>query len=1354
MEYTLGRLRTLLTSIPGTIAVYKVQGDSIAPLLYSGDVPAFSGLSEAEYLALYRSDATAIVAEQDRSYLLPRIREVLDGKGDCDATFRTWHKTKGYIWTHVNLKLLGTMGGQLLLLGIFANVNEIIESSALLPEMHTELEQELNEERTKYRVATEGANLRVYEYDILKHCIHLPEHSRKLFGVPQTDIGNVPDSILHLFHPEDAGRVRDFFARVDRGEKTVKDDFLMKEVNGSASFLRYTFSTVFDGSGKAVKAYAVAEDITAQKREEENFSKSIQTLLSTNPEALCTFQVNLSMNSCSGGHGTSRYIQSLLLSETADGLFGNIVSIISDREQRVRAAEIFDRHRLLELYSAGKTSLHLDYRRIGENGRPFWVRTYASMLRDPQSDDVVAVFYSVDISKEMLQNEIFNIITNQEYDYVALLHSKINKIEFLKLSDRLLPKYHNIFGQPGMLYDFDKVREFAASSWIDQADRANYLKSSPLREVLKQLDKNGHYELSVRGHYTGHPETTMCRKIQHYYLESEEDSILIIESDVTKTYLQEQKEAELRQAQLKEQQARTMQETLIGTIGSLPVNAALFLVDSGSYIPQSYSNDFCHMKGCTQESIWELSTDDGFSPIHPDDRKHVREFLEYHWKDSSPYSTIYRVIVASGAYKWVNVTFTNLTINGKIYLYAVYADIDDLKKQEQLFEEQYRSAQAFVDSVSGIYLATRRSNLTRNQVEMVKGTSTLPSVSVQTDYDSSIQTLLEFMPREQDRKECARFYSREALLRAYSEGTHTLSLEYQLLSREGVVQWVKCVLNLTKRPESGDIICFSAVRDISRDKFSESIMLHMIARQYDFIACIDVKKNKIVLLLADNSGQANGTEFIRENSDYEESIQAYNAKYVLPEELHACAKFATLSDMKAALKNGGDCSVTFTVNENGALRNKKVEFFYIDRESSLIALIRSDYTEMQKKQLEQESQLRCALEAAQQANAAKTEFLSRMSHDIRTPLNGIIGMTYLAGEENNPPRTRDCLAKISTSSNFLLGLINDILDMAKAESNKMELHPEPYASQEFCAYIDAVFRPLCAEKNQKFSTSIHPVRDCMPLVDKLRFNQIFFNLLSNAVKYTPEGGTIDLTMDSFLTDRKRFVIEGRIHDSGIGMSGEFQKVLFDPFTQEGRNDNSRSRGSGLGLAITKKMVDLMKGSIQVDSALGKGSTFTVRLEADCVPISELQPDRSRPEAEPSGMALLQGKHVLLCEDHPLNQEIAQALLAQKGIIVSTAEDGQKGLEMFVKSAAGYYDAILMDIRMPVMDGYAATRAIRALKAKRPDADSVPIIAMTADAFADDVSKCIASGMNAHLAKPIEPSALYRALGSAFSKTQY
>lgn len=210
MEYTLGRLRTLLTSIPGTIAVYKVQGDSIAPLLYSGDVPAFSGLSEAEYLALYRSDATAIVAEQDRSYLLPRIREVLDGKGDRDATFRTWHKTKGYIWTHVNLKLLGTMGGQLLLLGIFANVNEIIESSALLPEMHTELEQELNEERTKYRVATEGANLRVYEYDILKHCIHLPEHSRKLFGVPQTDIGNVPDSILHLFHPEDAGRVRDF----------------------------------------------------------------------------------------------------------------------------------------------------------------------------------------------------------------------------------------------------------------------------------------------------------------------------------------------------------------------------------------------------------------------------------------------------------------------------------------------------------------------------------------------------------------------------------------------------------------------------------------------------------------------------------------------------------------------------------------------------------------------------------------------------------------------------------------------------------------------------------------------------------------------------------------------------------------------------------------------------------------------------------------------------------------------------------------------------------------------------------------------------------------------------------------
>jgi signal transduction histidine kinase/CheY-like chemotaxis protein len=390
-------------------------------------------------------------------------------------------------------------------------------------------------------------------------------------------------------------------------------------------------------------------------------------------------------------------------------------------------------------------------------------------------------------------------------------------------------------------------------------------------------------------------------------------------------------------------------------------------------------------------------------------------------------------------------------------------------------------------------------------------------------------------------------------------------------------------------------------------------------------------------------------------------------------------------------------------------------------------------------QFEKEKALRLE---AMAANEAKSDFLSRMSHDIRTPLNGIIGMTYLAKLEVNPPKTQDCLEKIDTSSKFLLGLINDVLDMTKAEQNKMVLHLEPYSIKEYNAYLDAVIAPLIKEKGQHFTLNEKATEfDHVPLSDKLRTNQIFFNLLSNAVKYTPEGGTITYDiLSNYDQARNKMCITHSISDNGIGMSSDFQKMLFQPFCQEGRNDVSSSRGSGLGLSIVKRLVDLMGGTIEVKSAPGEGSTFKVYLEFDAVKSGDLAPKET---ANASDYSALKDKHILLCEDHPLNQEIAKRLLEREGMIVQVAINGKAGVDDFSSSPIGYYDAILMDIRMPVMDGFEASSAIRSLE--RKDAKSVVIIAMTADAFKDDVEKCFQCGMNAHLAKPIGPDALYATL---------
>ena len=312
--------------------------------------------------------------------------------------------------------------------------------------------------------------------------------------------------------------------------------------------------------------------------------------------------------------------------------------------------------------------------------------------------------------------------------------------------------------------------------------------------------------------------------------------------------------------------------------------------------------------------------------------------------------------------------------------------------------------------------------------------------------------------------------------------------------------------------------------------------------------------------------------------------------------------------------------------------------------------------------------------------------------------------------------------------------------MSRAESGVLELHPEPYQLEEFTSYIQAVIRPLCEGKNQKLIFDTQTVPGKVPQMDILRTNQVYFNLLSNAVKYTPEGGQITVRVKLQQRQDDLIQIDSEISDNGIGMSEQFQKVLFEPFTQENRNDNSEMRGSGLGLAIVRKIMDAMDGTISVESKIGVGTTF--RFSLCCSYVAEQ--DLKKKEAEiitHSDYSRLKGKHVLLCEDHPLNQEIAKTLLNGKGMIVEIAENGQSGVDYFAKSAVGFYDLILMDIRMPVMDGYEAVRQIRRLD--RTDAGTVPIIAMTADAFDEDVRRCLAAGMQGHIAKPIDPELLYR-----------
>ena len=364
---------------------------------------------------------------------------------------------------------------------------------------------------------------------------------------------------------------------------------------------------------------------------------------------------------------------------------------------------------------------------------------------------------------------------------------------------------------------------------------------------------------------------------------------------------------------------------------------------------------------------------------------------------------------------------------------------------------------------------------------------------------------------------------------------------------------------------------------------------------------------------------------------------------------------------------------------------------------------------------------------------------------MRTPLNAIVGLTALAQDEpGNPAATGAYLSQIASSAKYLQSLAGDVLDISRIESGELELHPAPYPLPEFEEAVRALAVPLCAEKKQRF-TFMHSKEWPTLFVDRVRFNQIFFNLLSNAVKYTPEGGSVDFEVRIAALANGRLSLEGCVRDTGIGISQEYLAHLFEPYSRDASAYEQGTQGSGLGLAIVKAIVDRMGGRISVRSELGQGSAFSVHLEL----LAAMQAPAA-PAAASIPPGALKDCRVLLAEDNATNARITTHLLEREGVRVERAENGRIAVERFRESPMGHFDAVLMDIRMPEMDGLSAASRIRALD--RPDARAVPILAMTADAFGADVQRALAAGMNDHLAKPIEPAQLYRALACQLRRT--
>ena len=490
-----------------------------------------------------------------------------------------------------------------------------------------------------------------------------------------------------------------------------------------------------------------------------------------------------------------------------------------------------------------------------------------------------------------------------------------------------------------------------------------------------------------------------------------------------------------------------------------------------------------------------------------------------------------------------------------------------------------------------------------------------------------------------------------------------------------------------------------------------------------------------------NYGIATASVLLKDNEYY--YCLAKMAEYDMTIMLLVPAEYVAVSTM-TMLQSALRIQVVFTVLLLGLVLLALISIVRAERSSKMIKIEKETNQKLNKLRVAAED----ALKVAESASKAKSTFLSNMSHDIRTPMNAIIGFATLALDDiRDGKKVEDYLSKILSSSKHLLGLINDILDMSRIESGKVVLEEQETDLVTTLQELQSIMEGQAKERKLKLHVDYSNLRDRHVYCDKTRLNQVMFNLLANAVKFNSEGGSIWLTMSQLEPTHEvedRAIYEIRVKDTGIGMDKAFIKHIFEPFERERTSTVSKIQGTGLGMAITKNIVDMMGGTIEVESQKGVGTEFIIRLElrlqAEAGAANE---EGAKQHGHAEGVAEFAGKRLLLAEDNELNREIACMLLSKYGFVIDTAENGQEAVDLVAASAPDHYDLVLMDIQMPVMDGHEATRKIRSLENKV--LAKVPVVAMTANAFDEDRKAAKECGMNGFISKPINMQEVVQAL---------
>ena len=898
-----------------------------------------------------------------------------------------------------------------------------------------------------------------------------------------------------------------------------------------------------------------------------------------------------------------------------------------------------------------------------------------------------------------------------------------------------------------------------------------------------------------------------------------------------------------------------------------------------------------HIYGCdTMEQFKELTGGSFHGMVHPDDYimicKSINAQIADERNEHLDYVE-YRIVRRDGAVRWVDDYghYANLPEYGDVY----YVFISDITEKRVAQEELIRRENVFSRlmeqnaATSDACLAVSRLNLTKGVIEEMRGSDLYPCDRAGAPVEECLKARYDSFLVKGDRERYDEVFRKDKLLDRFYKGEEPATFVAYCRRSSGRQCFVRFSRAVAIDHATGDLISFGAETVYNNEKVTEVLNDKVLVQQYDMVTYI--VDNNYSVVIGDAARISRGSIFPKHPSG---RYLDYVRDQVLPaavESVHDRAQLERDLSPEAIeehLRQEEPYTIDVTCEIDGEVYNKRFTFYAVDQEMKFYLLLKSDVTDVLRKEHRDNEVLAFALSEAEHANVAKTAFLSNMSHEIRTPMNAIIGLNTLALKDDTLcDKTREYLVKLGESAGHLLRLINDILDMSRIESGRMTLSKEEFAFGRMLDQINTMIQSQCRDKGLSYECRVIGDVGEWYFGDDMKLKQVLINILSNAIKFTEAPGSITFTVEKAAEYDKLTTLRFVIEDTGVGMSEEFVPRIFEAFSQENDGQSNRYGSTGLGMAITKSIVDMMNGSIDVWSQKGVGSRFTVTVSlrnssrvtseiirgidlsqskvlvvdddpidlehagaimddigvhcdlcstsAEALHALEIQHAKQTPYdfvfldlkmPDPDGIemtrtirslygnevaiilftaysrddvkeqaleagvdsflskpmyiadvlgelenlvgsdkkkkqeipyALLAGKRILLAEDMMINAEILKQILLMREMTADHAENGQIALDMFRSSPEGYYDAILMDVRMPVMDGLQTASEIRRLP--RDDARRVPIIALTANAFDEDVQKSIQAGMNAHLSKPVEPERLYRTMEELIAQAQ-